>query len=406
MSAENTWGEKLKAFRQRAGVSQNRLVDEISHLLRDLELDEVAGLEKIGIFQDLEKLTIFDNPASLLNRYENVESRKPKNRKRHLSLLWGLQRLGGVKSVEEANTFLQLAESSDLTPKELVVIFGKEEPAQIVNSTSLDLRRHNSSYVTTRIDERIVSSVSKNSLVTNDLEKRVSVNVWSVFPKKTKIFLFTGGSMLVLITVFIAFTFIGANQVNDTSLIIADEFGALTLDSSQWNSSESSFVFVQEGELVFDLPLNSADTWEEETLHHNITDDSYYLAQIKFRARLDTSLEYESGYIGVQINCVDRQGFLTVYLGGTVRRIRAEYAVEDNVENGETVDLGELVTGKSYDVEIVWRSGGVFVYIDQELRNDRPIPCSSPLAPYFNISAGVGKNQKIKGAVDQISVWR
>ena len=54
-----------------------------------------------------------------------------------------------------------------------------------------------------------------------------------------------------------------------------------------------------------------------------------------------------------------------MYLGGTVRRVRAEYASEDDVENGETVDLGEAVTGQNYDIELVWRSGGLFVYIDR-----------------------------------------
>ena len=124
-------GEELKTFRQRAGVPQNQLVDEISKLLRDLAPEEADGLEKIGVLQDLEKFVVVDNPASLLNRYEKIEGRKPKNRKRHLSLLWGLHRLGGVESVEEANTFLQLAESSSLTPEELIVNFGEGESIQI-----------------------------------------------------------------------------------------------------------------------------------------------------------------------------------------------------------------------------------------------------------------------------------
>ena len=76
------------------------------------------------------------------------------------------------------------------------------------------------------------------------------------------------------------------------------------------------------------------------------------------------------------------------------------------MEDEETVDLGALETGKSYDIEMVWRPGGLFVYIDQELRNDRPIPCPSPLAPYFNISAGAGQNQKVNGTIDQISMWK
>ena len=97
------------------------------------------------------------------------------------------------------------------------------------------MSRHSSSYVIVRVDEQ--------------LGKRVSADEGSGFSRRTKLVLLAGGVVGLLFIAFVAFTLIGENQGGDGPPIIVDGFDGATLDSNQWNSSESPLLFVKEGEL-------------------------------------------------------------------------------------------------------------------------------------------------------------
>ncbi|MBE7472266.1 MAG: Ig-like domain-containing protein [Anaerolineales bacterium] len=94
------WGEMLREFRLKSGC-KNRT--ELSDKLAELGLDDDISPTDIG-------------------RYETGE-RVPKNRYRHMELIRGLVKLGGIKTFEEANKWLALGGQGYLTQEEIKNIF-------------------------------------------------------------------------------------------------------------------------------------------------------------------------------------------------------------------------------------------------------------------------------------------
>ena len=107
------WGDMFRQFRLRAGyASQTELADALSHL-------ELA----LGIVQVLS--------TSQISRWENGQ-RSPSRREQHLALIEGLVQLGGIRTPDEANTWLGAGNRGMLTEEELKLCFGQigQRPAE------------------------------------------------------------------------------------------------------------------------------------------------------------------------------------------------------------------------------------------------------------------------------------
>lgn len=96
---EVTWGKQLRKFRKRMGYSQEELADELSKL----ELGLVIS-------------------STDISRYETDAERVPKNRTRHIELISGLLKLGGILTIEEANEWVDLGGQGYLKPNEVTEI--------------------------------------------------------------------------------------------------------------------------------------------------------------------------------------------------------------------------------------------------------------------------------------------
>ncbi|MEM7799015.1 MAG: helix-turn-helix transcriptional regulator [Chloroflexota bacterium] len=113
------WGTRLKAFRQKTGLSQSEFADEVSALFAKCDQDDLDALEDLGI-----KHLAFANYE--MSRYEN-NRRTPRFRSRYISLIWSLHQLGGIVTSAEANSWLADADQAPLTVKEERTIFGGKE---------------------------------------------------------------------------------------------------------------------------------------------------------------------------------------------------------------------------------------------------------------------------------------
>jgi len=110
------WGKTLKRFRVRTGLSQGEFSDAISTLPLEWSKAEEEALREI----EFEHLVLANYE---LSRYENGR-RLPRHRNRYLSLIWGLHKLGGILTIQEANEWLQQANQSLLTMPEQIALFG------------------------------------------------------------------------------------------------------------------------------------------------------------------------------------------------------------------------------------------------------------------------------------------
>lgn len=100
MMDDEAWGKKLKDFRLSAQCgSQGELTERLSELGTGINI-----------------------PSNEISRYESGK-RVPIDRSRHLDLIMGLVRLGGIQTLEKANEWLALGGQGYLTPEEELDIF-------------------------------------------------------------------------------------------------------------------------------------------------------------------------------------------------------------------------------------------------------------------------------------------
>ncbi|MEM7346012.1 MAG: protein kinase, partial [Chloroflexota bacterium] len=117
MAKYRAWGEQLKAFRLKIGYTQ----EEFAELI----LDDGVGLS-----------------VQQVSRYENGHERYfPKQRKRHINLIRGLVRLGGLHTPDEANTWLGLGERGFLTPKEIETIFDTQSALATSTASQVETKQ-------------------------------------------------------------------------------------------------------------------------------------------------------------------------------------------------------------------------------------------------------------------------
>ncbi|MCB0062549.1 MAG: SUMF1/EgtB/PvdO family nonheme iron enzyme [Caldilineaceae bacterium] len=115
-SSHQAWGEKLFAFRQRAGYRQGELADALSFVRLPLEFSESNSLVGDNItFQNYE-----------ISRFEQGH-RCPRPRLRHLALIYGLVQLQCIESAAEADAWLALADQRPLNSTERALIFGQRK---------------------------------------------------------------------------------------------------------------------------------------------------------------------------------------------------------------------------------------------------------------------------------------
>jgi len=112
---QNNWGEQLREFRLRSGYhSQEKWIEAASTLIATLSVQEFTALQNtFGAEKD--EITF---SQGLLSRWETNNRKPPKQRARHLYLIWVLAHQEGIQQPEEADSWLEMAGLSPLTSAE------------------------------------------------------------------------------------------------------------------------------------------------------------------------------------------------------------------------------------------------------------------------------------------------
>lgn len=122
MLNKSEWGKTFRSYRMRSGLSQSQFAEAVSQLWIELPKPRIEELSGLGF-----EYLILSN--SEISKYENGR-RLPKDRSRHLALLWALHKLGGLSTAHEATAWLLQAEQPPLSVAQAAVIFTDNPPNQ------------------------------------------------------------------------------------------------------------------------------------------------------------------------------------------------------------------------------------------------------------------------------------
>jgi len=117
MSDNPTWGERLRGYRQQAGLTQGQFIEKLSLLVSEIDDADRLALERIDIFNEATAYFsgVLDSPT--LSRLEKG-NRDLNSRPRCIAFIWGLNRLGVLTETADANSFMELAGHGNLTSTE------------------------------------------------------------------------------------------------------------------------------------------------------------------------------------------------------------------------------------------------------------------------------------------------
>lgn len=124
MSDRPTWGEQLRSYRQRSGLTQGQFIEKLSLLVSEIDTEDRLALENIDIFNEASAYFsgVLDSPT--LSRLEKG-NRDLNSRSRCLALIWGLNRLGVLTESAEANRFMELSGHGNLTDAESTTLLNQ-----------------------------------------------------------------------------------------------------------------------------------------------------------------------------------------------------------------------------------------------------------------------------------------
>jgi len=343
----------------------------------------------------------------LLDPAGESPKRLPRNRKRHLAILWGLRKIGALASIEEANEFIGLAELGfeGLSAPEYEVIFGQKYPPTSSHSTPV------------AAEEVVIPAAIAETHNENDPRTKAGLSSDAGERSKLPLRLSVVGLFAVVAAATVFWFWL---RPDGASPWFYDDFSSPTVNAEAWIYPATSRLYTNDGKLLFNFLFDpsqyasddpSSDDWQEQVLEHRQVSESFHFSHIKFSAALTTPQESSSGAFGVQTHCdgenrAENRGYLTVYLGGEGRRLAATYAydIAATAADERVVDLMGLETGKLYTIDLAWTERGVDITVDGEKKTAEPIPCPPPL--YFNINGGVARDLiALEGYIDEIQVW-
>jgi len=136
------WGDQLRRFRIDAGYfSQGALAEAISRLTTKISEDDLSSLE--ATFQG--EVSALNISQTALSRWETSTRQPPRQRNRHLYLVWALAQLGSIQLPVQADSWLTTAGLKSLTAAERQQIWpfapeainewASDEPSQRFEST-------------------------------------------------------------------------------------------------------------------------------------------------------------------------------------------------------------------------------------------------------------------------------
>ena len=120
-----TWGQRLRGYRQQAGLTQGQFIEKLSQLVIEIDSQERLALEHIDIYNDASSYFSGVLDAPTLSRLEKG-NRELNSRPRCIALIWGLNRLGVLTETGEANRFMELAGHGNLTDTESTTLLSPD----------------------------------------------------------------------------------------------------------------------------------------------------------------------------------------------------------------------------------------------------------------------------------------
>lgn len=355
------WGDQLRKLRKKADITQGQLVEQLSYLVSNLSSSEQKELASIDLYEEAATYFggILDTPT--LSKLER--GKRTLSRKRTVVLVWGLAKLSMLETADQANRFLEAAGYGYLTPTEQDALFDIFEPALKPQKTTVivpDAPMKQRGFSPRLIGTIVLVVGITLGLLSPRLFKRVAL----VEPNFT------------------------------------DDFSGEALNSELWEGQDATYASVKNGRLLFDTPVNQDEWYEQYIKSVPVT----RLSRLTFDVVADTPETYEAGSIGATMGCWNGGGWLNVYAGEDPPHIFVEYASTDEAEGTDVhvISLRPIDRGEIYTVDLNWSNSEVEIMIDNELVNES-IPCNR--SPYLNIGVSIGYNQKVRGMVDQISVW-
>lgn len=120
MTTQNLWGKQLRAFRLHGGYeSQGAWVNAASTLTSSLSPSQFNELQSaIGLDE-----SAFEISQTMLSRWETGARKPPRERNRHVCIIWMLAQLGCVESRSHADEWLAMADLKPLTPQECLQVW-------------------------------------------------------------------------------------------------------------------------------------------------------------------------------------------------------------------------------------------------------------------------------------------
>jgi transcriptional regulator with XRE-family HTH domain len=112
-----TWGARLRQYRETLELSQDRLADQIMLLCAQMSQDDAERFARLRL-ECPEALAGYE-----VSRFENGK-RLPMRRSMHLLLVWVLIESGAALSIGEINDWLELGFQGWLTDREREALFG------------------------------------------------------------------------------------------------------------------------------------------------------------------------------------------------------------------------------------------------------------------------------------------
>lgn len=120
MTEQGAWGHQLREFRLSAGyLTQGLLADAASELVASLSFQEYKTLQ--AAFDSDENG--FELSQTMISRWETGARKPPRNRSRHLCLIWALVSLGGIDRPAAADKWLGLADLRPLSLAERTIFW-------------------------------------------------------------------------------------------------------------------------------------------------------------------------------------------------------------------------------------------------------------------------------------------
>lgn len=113
---ENTWGGRLRRYREGLGLSQDQFADQVMLVCARMSREQAECFEQLRLIC----------PKTIagyeISRYESGK-RTPMHRSMHMLFVWVLVQLGVSLELETVNEWLELGQQGWLTNRERITLF-------------------------------------------------------------------------------------------------------------------------------------------------------------------------------------------------------------------------------------------------------------------------------------------